>query len=310
MQRLGMRPSATSRGWPVFTRPSPILVTGMPRSGTTWLARLLATATGASLAGREPMNPRGRQYGLAGTVDGWTELIVPTTRQRRALWTAFHGLNPLTYSRYGRRQWAGPLPWTRLIVKDPFAVLSVPAVAAVTRATTVMVYRHPGASLASYRRMGWEPDLDELRPVLAAHRGRFAGGVELPRPGEWSEAAAMGAFWAALYGMALDGVVGREDVIITSHEELSAGGGAAGRRLFEALGLEWTTASEEMMSGSGTPVPAAAADNTELHNFDRRPEDVADAWRRHVDSREIAELETVTAAIHAELELRRFELAG
>lgn len=47
----------------------PILVTGAPRSGTTWLAQMLATAPRTVLSGREPMNrgrepmkPHGRQY--------------------------------------------------------------------------------------------------------------------------------------------------------------------------------------------------------------------------------------------------------
>ena len=56
----------------------PILVTGVPRSGTTWLARLLALSPGTALAGREPMNPRGRQYALGGSLDGWTRLTDPS----------------------------------------------------------------------------------------------------------------------------------------------------------------------------------------------------------------------------------------
>ena len=55
-------------------RGRPILVTGVPRSGTTWLARLLAGSPGTALAGREPMNPRGRQYALGGTLTGWARL--------------------------------------------------------------------------------------------------------------------------------------------------------------------------------------------------------------------------------------------
>src|SRR5680860_1295625 len=100
---------------------SPILVTGIPRSGTTWLARLLATASRTALTGREPMNPRGRQYALGRTLDGWTCLQQLSDRQRRAMWTAYHGVNPWVYSKYGRRQWLAPLPWTRVVVKDPYA---------------------------------------------------------------------------------------------------------------------------------------------------------------------------------------------
>ena len=59
----------------------PILVTGVPRSGTTWLARWLAAGAGMALPGREPMNPHGRSYALAGTLTGWVRLSEPTPRQ-------------------------------------------------------------------------------------------------------------------------------------------------------------------------------------------------------------------------------------
>ncbi|WP_448233555.1 sulfotransferase [Microbacterium lacticum] len=139
-------------------------MTGMPRSGTTWLSRLLATAPGTALTGREPMNPRERQWALAGSLDGWTRLRDPNGKQARALRRAYRGLAPGVYSSFGFRQWRGPLPNSRLIVKDPFAMLSMPAIHTITGARPVLVYRHPGAMLVSYRRMGWAPDVAELRP--------------------------------------------------------------------------------------------------------------------------------------------------
>ena len=141
----------------------PILVTGVPRSGNTWLARLLALSPGTALAGREPMNPRGRQYALGGSLDGWTRLTDPSPYQRFLLRTAYQGWNPMVFSRFGARQWAGPLPHTRVVVKDPYALLSLRTVVAATGATPVLVYRHPGAVLASYRRVCVVP---------AARRGR------------------------------------------------------------------------------------------------------------------------------------------
>src|SRR4051794_16992381 len=152
----------------------------MPRSGTTWLGRLLAGAPGTTLVGREPMNPHRGQYRLGGTLDRWVELRVPTRRQARLLRRAYHGRSPLVYGRYGRRQWAAALPSVRTVVKDPFAMLSLPCVARTTGAQVVLLYRHPGAALASYRRMGWTPDLDELRPVLAAHRARVGTPEDVP----------------------------------------------------------------------------------------------------------------------------------
>lgn len=278
----------------------------MPRSGNTWVARLLATAPGTALTGREPMNPRGRQYALAGTLPGWVRLDRLTRRQVLALRSAYRGLNPWVYSRYGRRQWAAPLPFTRNILKDPFAMLSLPAVARATGADTVLVYRHPGAALASYRRMGWQPDSLELQPIVLAYNGMRAGGAlvdEQPRPGEASEPEAMGRFWSALYGMAVNDAPQVPRLLIVSHEELAAGGEPAARRLFDALGLRWSRHSAAELAKETATVHA-----TELHNFDRNPAEVASSWRRQLRDGELEVIEQATKPVRQRLEEARFRL--
>lgn len=288
----------------------PILVTGVPRSGTTWLARLLATAPGTVLAGREPMNPRERQYALAHTLDGWTRLDRVTARQRRALRSAYAGLNPLVYSRYGRRQWAGPLPNSRMIVKDPFALLSLAPVSAVTRALPVVVYRHPGAVLVSYRRMGWEPDLEELQRIVADLRAAGTLDIEdLPGPGQSSPAEAMGRFWAALHEIALLDAERLPELTILSHEELAGGGEPAGRRLLERLGLVWGPGSATELSREATTRPVQPDASAGLHNFDRAPADVAVAWRERLEAGELATIERATEHVRELLDRKRLMLS-
>jgi hypothetical protein len=294
----------------------PILVTGVPRSGTTWLARWLAAGTGMALAGREPMNPRGRQYALAGTLPGWARLTAPTSRQRRALVTAYRGLNPWVYSRYGTRQWAAPLPWTRLVIKDPFALLSMPAIAEQTGALPVLVYRHPGAVLASYRRMGWTPDLTELQAVLEA--ARATGGPGLPDlapdldPGS---AVAMGRFWATLHDLALaDLDATGTDAVVVAHHELASSGPSGGRRFADRVGVGWTADMEqELARESGGPSGPGGGDGgsaAALHNLDRAPAEVAEAWRRTLDPAEVDDIERVTGSTRSALDARRFPLTG
>ncbi len=97
----------------------PVLVTGVPRSGTTWLARELAAARGAALPGKEPMNPRPGQFALAGTLTGWTRLEHPTPAQVATLRRVYRGREPRVLSRYGVKQWAAALPGTTTVVKEP-----------------------------------------------------------------------------------------------------------------------------------------------------------------------------------------------
>lgn len=292
----------------------PILVTGMPRSGTTWLARLLATAPGTALTGREPMNPRGRQYALAGTLHGWAELTTITSRQERALSRAYHGRTPWVFSRYGRRQWAAPLPWTRVVVKDPYAMLSTPVVQRVTAATVVLLYRHPGAALASYRRVGWDPAVDELRPIQQEHQrehgAKFAT-TEVPERGACDQAQTVSRFWAALYGIALDHVAETDGLVIVSHEELARGGAPAATRLFERLGLRWNDAAEQEMLGKAATGQTGESVSTQaLHDFARSPREVSAAWRDQLSSEELTVVEETTQEVRERLHDARLPLVG
>lgn len=280
-------------------------MTGVPRSGTTWLARLLALSRGAALAGREPMNPRGRQYALGGTLTGWTRLSEPTPRQRRLLRAAYRGRNPWVHSRYGHRQWAAPLPGTTVVVKDPYALLSTAAVARATGARPVLVYRHPGAVLASYRRVGWTPRLDEVARVVEAERpGASRGAPRLPGPGEPLGVEAMAWFWSELHWLALADAA-RAGTVVVSHGELAAGGPAAGRVLADHLGLTWSDAMAAELARDSAGAPLVAA---RLHNLERAPAAVAEEWRTRLEDAEVDRLEELAGATLAQLDAARLRL--
>ncbi len=278
---------------------APILVTGVPRSGTTWLARALADAPGTALAGREPMNPRGSQYALGGTLSGWSRLTRLTPRQTRSLKLAYLGLNPFVYSRFGQRQWAAPWPRTRIIVKDPFAMLSLPAIVGATNAFPVLVFRHPAAVLASYRRMGWSADTDEVDAAL---------GLAAPTPtDDRDDARAMAHFWRVLNEQALRDLASLDASLVVSHEEVAIGGPAAMARLFELTGLPRATPpGRATRSEDGRR--ALSADPTALHNFDRPPEDVANAWRADICDADLAVMESIAGETLETLETRRAHL--
>lgn len=279
------------------TRGRPVLVTGVPRSGTTWLARELAAARLAALPGREPMNPRRGQFGLGGTLTSWTELSDPSQRQVRTLARCYRGHEVRTFSRYGRHQWRFLLPGARTVVKDPFALLSVPTIVAVTGAVPVIVYRHPGAVLASYRRMGWVADSAEIR--------RIDGGPQTPPPSD--DARAMAEFWSFLHERVLSWVDDVPDALLVSHAEVSRAGDSAVRALMTACGLDPRPAGRAG-GGSGRPrtgVPPSG----QLHGFDRSPDDVVDGWRSQLDVAETSLVAAGTRQIWERLEARRYPLS-
>lgn len=286
----------------------PILVTGMPRSGTTWVARLLAQAPGVSLTGREPMNPRGRQYGLGGTLKGWTRLTAPSSRQSFALRSAYAGLNPCVYSRYGRGQWAACLPWVRGVVKDPFALLSIPTIHRLTGAMAVVVYRHPGAALASYRRMGWRPDVSELAPIVEALlKSNPPSGVTPPPSRRGDEVNTMAWFWNVLYSTALHDLTHAPGSILVSHAELASGGIPAQMVVFDHLKLHWVQSKLEKQRDRK---PQVAVDQEALHNLDRASGAVAEGWRESLTVDEVERIEDATSQTREALDRHRLPLAS
>jgi hypothetical protein len=282
-----------------------LLVTGAPRSGTTWLARQLAGARGCAMTGREPMNPNPGQYRLGATLDAWARLKTPNARQLVALRLAYAGLTPRVYGRYGHRQWAAPWPGTRTVVKDPFAVLSIGAVVRATSALPVLVYRHPAAVLASYRRMGWLPDVAEVSAAVSDEVGVAPAPVDVPV----SDPRAMAWFWSTLYSVALRDLADVEDAVVVSHEELAVGGTPALGRLFEACGLA-APPDEPSRGPEAAPAPVASKEDEGkvLHRLDRPPDEAATAWRSVVDDSELAMLDDLAGPTFGALQAARLPL--
>jgi Sulfotransferase family len=288
-------------------RRRPVLVTGVPRSGTTWLARQLAGAPGCAMTGREPMNPQPGQYRLGGTLDAWTRLRAPSRRQLAALRLAYAGLTPRVYGKYGHRQWAAPWPGTTTVVKDPFAVLSVDTVVRVTSALPVLVYRHPAAVLASYRRMGWSPDVAEVSVAVADEEGLPAAPA-----GASDSAASMAWFWSTLNSVALQDLAAVEGGVVVSHEELASGGAHALGVLYDACGLARPAraASGTGQSAATRSAPEGAGASTRvLHRLDRPSGEVAGAWRSSTDPDELEVLDAIAGATFDALEATRLRLS-
>jgi hypothetical protein len=275
------------------------LVTGLPRSGTTWVARLLAQSRGAAMLGREPMNPREGQFALGGRLDGWARLENPDPGAVRVLRRVYAGREPRTYGRYGVRQWRCAAPGTALIVKDPFALLSIKGVSDSTGAIPVVVFRSAVETLSSYRRMGWTPDAAEFRALGATMDDE-------------DDVAAMAQFWSWGYERALESLealaTGGRTTVVISHADLTAAGVPGQNLLRRALGLD----PVEGATGATDDAPAASrrVDPERLHNFDRTPEEVLAGGRAQVDPAEVSRVEGLTAETWSRLEAAKLPVLG
>lgn len=248
------------------------------------------------MPGREPMNPRGKQFRLGGHLDSWVRRESFDDRETAVLRRCYAGREPRTFSRYGIRQWAAPLGSTRVVIKDPFALLSIAGVHKATGTLPVLLYRHPGAVLVSYRRMGWSADSEEL------------GALGAPPPSGPGDLEAMLAMWNWCHQVALEDLASLDDAVIVSHHGLTVGGRSAQDVLRTRLGL--AAPKSEQSTGSGDGDAGQERRDGVLHDFSRSAADVDAGWKKHLEADEVAAIEAEVRDVWTELEQRALPVDG
>lgn len=257
------RPAAAPAG-PAAQR-RPILVTGAPRSGTTWVGNMLALAPEAGDM-PEPFNRTCRDGVCRIRFPGSFTYITPANE------AAY--LGPLTdtlawrYSpRAEIRTLATPRDLARMVrdlayfeamrrrnirpvMKDPLAVFSAEWLAARFDMQVVVVLRHPAAFTASLRAKGWHRfDFRTLldQPLLMAERlAPFRDEISAAARERPDPVAASVLLWRILYHHLHLLRDEHPDWIFLRHEDASKDPAATFRDLYARLGL---TFSDRVQSG-------------------------------------------------------------
>jgi hypothetical protein len=299
----------------------PILVTGMPRSGTTWVSRMLAAGGGVVVV-NEPLNPRhppGRSPGILrasvryrfqyihpgneseflGAYEDLLRLRFRLATELRANHAPRDFPRALHYAFAFRR---GRLQRRRVLIADPYAVFSVPWFVDRLGAQVVAVVRNPAATVSSRKRLGWQIDLRQLldQPALVRdHLGGIAPELEaqLERPDDIIGQGAL--LWRAIYG-AVAKFAADPAVVVVRHEDLSLRPREEFARLYDALRLPFTSAAEERIaeSTSAENRPELSVSRPHATKLDSRAN--LDNWRRRLSEEEIDRIRVLTRAVAGE----------
>jgi hypothetical protein len=295
----------------------PILVTGMPRSGTTWVATMLA-ATRRVVYVNEPLNPQHPPGGSPGVLNvRVTERFqYITTANGDAYADAYAHLLGLRYRlgaelRVNRRpadiaraghtasRFAlGRLTSRRPLIADPFAVLSARWFARRLGCRVVLVVRRPEAVVSSRKRLGWafdprtlrsQPLLDAelLAPLEDEHPGLFE-----PRDGIVDQGAQL---WAILHLAVAR--IRREapEVMVVRHEDLSLDPVAGFRGLADRLGLPFEPRLESTVRRATSAANPSELDAGDPHRTRLNSVANLDNWRGRLTQDEIARVRELTA---------------
>jgi hypothetical protein len=175
--------------------PRPLLVTGLPRSGTSWVGKMLE-ASGEVVYVNEPMNPQRPPGHSPGVLDAsvrgayhyvdpdgdaqWRRAFEQTLGLRyqfraelRRQWTPYDLARMV---KYGRSFTVGRVLGRRAMLDDPFAVLSTGWLVREMDVTAVVLVRDPVSFVGSWRKLGWRVNFHELleQPALVRdHLGPY-----------------------------------------------------------------------------------------------------------------------------------------
>jgi hypothetical protein len=135
----------------------------------------------------------------------------------------------------------------RPLLKDPFALFSVPWFAERLHCQVIVVVRHPVAFASSLKRLDWSFDFGDLlaQPVLMDRLlSSFRGEMELihRRPGDVISQASL--LWRVIYSTVARYRATNPQISVVRHEDLSVDPVLGFRRLYAALGLSFTARAQ------------------------------------------------------------------
>jgi hypothetical protein len=299
-------------------RSRPILVTGAHRTGTTWVGKMLA-ASGQAVYISEPLNVLHRPGVLRLPVKHWYTYIcaenegeyLPAFREtlsyRYHLWAAIRSLRSrkdlLRMGRDAGIFLTGRLRRQRPLLKDPFAVFSIPWFIERLGCQVVVTVRHPAAFASSLRRLGWRFDFADLlaqpllmRDLLEPCRSEMEELLKTPD----DVIAQASLLWRMVYQAVLRFRERTPGIQLARHEELSQRPVDCYRDLYATLGLDFTRRAEEtILSASSADNPKEVSQKA-AHAVRLDSTANLDNWRRRLTPEEIGRVRALTAGAAAQ----------
>jgi Sulfotransferase domain len=294
-------------------RRRPILLTGMPRSGTTWVGRIL-TAGGEVGYLNEPFNLDDSPGSFRVPAEHWYAYITTETEAQflPALARGLHFDYPLArelrrcrnrtdlhHTLKSWRDFAGSRG-RRPLVKEPHAVFSVGWFVERLGSDVVFMVRQPLAVVSSWKRLGWSFDFANLLDQPALMRdwlSPFESEMRAALSPSWTLVERVALFWKVIYS-----IVDNErfpNVQLVRHEDLSADPEDGYIELFRRLELAYTAkvaAAIRRSTGAGNPaeVRVETPHETELNSKAN-----LENWRHRLTDHEVERIGELTSATAA-----------
>lgn len=292
------------------SNPRPILVTGAHRTATTWVGKMLAADPQMAYIS-EPLNVLHRPGVLRAKVQHWYMYLRDENEDcylsafQELLAFRYHLLDEIKslrsrkdFLRMGRDLGIflrGGIFHQRALLKDPFAVFSLPWFAERLNCDVIVTVRHPAAFASSLKRLNWPFDFADLldQPLLMRdHLEPYRKDMQSIAKDDIIGQAAL--LWMMVYRVVRATRERIPSIRVVRHEDLSLDPVAGYRKLYGELGLEFTPRVERMILDSSSSENPTELSKKKTHSVKLNSRASVNNWKKWLSNDEINRVRKMT----------------
>lgn len=293
----------------------PILVSGAHRSGTTWVGKMLAACDQVAYIS-EPLNVWHRpgvfhapvrywyMYICQENEDKFLPAIQETLNFDYHAWDEINSLRSVKDLLRMGRDWKNfsnaKKRELRPLLKDPFAVFSVPWFKETLNCQTVITVRHPAAYASSLKRLNWEFDFSDLlnQPLLMRDwLGPFKAEMETLQQVDKDIIGKSCLLWKMIYSVVSIYQETYPDIPVVRHEDLSIDPLKGFRLLYDSLDLNFTPDVKETIIEYSNPENPEELSTRSVHGTRLNSRANINNWKHRLTPEEVSRIRQLTAEI-------------
>jgi hypothetical protein len=292
----------------------PILVTGAHRTGTSWTGKMLAAGDEAGYIS-EPLNVLHRRGVFRAPVAHWYTYICAENESqyldalRETIRFRYHtGLELRSLrsvkdvGRMGRDEWIflqGRLRNQRALIKDPFAIFSIPWFVERLDSQVVVTVRHPAAFASSLLRLNWPFQLQDLlaQPLLLRDwLHPFTAQIEALLSTPQDIIGQSSLLWNMIYHSVDQMRQALPDgrLLVVRHEDLSLQPVESFRKLFAQLDLAFDARVEDTILQSSSADNPQEVSKKRVHATRLDSKANLENWKRRLTPEQVDQVRTYT----------------
>jgi sulfotransferase family protein len=291
----------------------PILVTGAHRTGTTWAGKMLAADADTAYIS-EPLNLLHRPGVFHAKVSRWYQYIcednegefLPAFQHLLEydyfLWDEIKSIRSRRdFLRMGRDFmifYKALEQGQRALIKDPFAVFSIPWFAKRLNCRVVITVRHPAGFASSLQKLGWHFDFKNVlnQPLLMRdHSEQFHKPMQSIQADDVIGQASL--LWKIIYSVVDKFRKANPEWIVIRQEDFARDPLNRYRELYSTLGLNFTPHVEKEITNSSSSENPTELSLKKTHSV--KMDSLASIlnWQKRLSEADIQRVRTITEGV-------------